>query len=72
MKRLNPLLPDRIHPTERRAVLCSLLALGLIHLRQRIRTQPSDEMGESLYTIRRTGAFMQIQPTGATHDKTRP
>ena len=46
MKRPNPLHPNHITPTERRAELCSLLALGLVRLRQRDRAQHSADVGE--------------------------
>ena len=46
MKRPNPLSPDKMSPVERRAELCSLLALGLVRLRQRHQVQPSDDHGE--------------------------
>ena len=45
MKRPNPLTPNHMTPTERRAELCSLLALGLVRLRQRDQVQPSDDLG---------------------------
>jgi hypothetical protein len=47
MKRPNPLPPDLMSPTERRAELCALLAIGLIRLRQRDVAQLSDANGES-------------------------
>lgn len=43
MKRPNPLPPDHMAPTERRAELCKLLALGLIRLR--MRTEAGNESG---------------------------
>lgn len=46
MKRPNPLHPDQMTPTERRAELCALLALGLIRLMQREQGEPSDRNGE--------------------------
>ena len=46
MKRPNPLPPDNMTPRERRAELCTLLALGLIRLRLRESTQLSAEHGE--------------------------
>jgi len=46
IRRPNPLPPDQMTPTERRAELCGLLALGLVRLRQRERFEPSDETGE--------------------------
>ncbi|PIE09394.1 MAG: hypothetical protein CSA70_12405 [Rhodobacterales bacterium] len=46
MKRPNPLSPNLMSPTERRAELCGLLALGLVRLRMRDRTELSDETGE--------------------------
>ena len=47
MKRPNPFPPDQMTPTERRAELCGLLALGLVRLRLRERTEVSDDTGES-------------------------
>lgn len=47
MKRPNPLPPDHMSPAERRAELCGLLALGLVRLQMRDRTEVSDEIGES-------------------------
>ncbi len=46
MKRPNPLPPDQMTAVERRAELCSLLALGLVRLMQREQGEPSDETGE--------------------------
>lgn len=47
MKRPNPLHPDRMNAQERRAELCSLLALGLARLHQRESRQNSDIYRES-------------------------
>ena len=47
MKRPNPLPADLMSPTERRAELCALLAIGLIRLHQREIPQLSDPYGES-------------------------
>lgn len=47
MKRPNALQPDRMNAQERRAELCSLLALGLVRLHQRERRQNTDIYGES-------------------------
>jgi len=47
MKRPNPLPPKQMMPAERRAELCELLALGLVRLRMRDRTEVSDNIGES-------------------------
>ncbi|WP_444452997.1 hypothetical protein ACTTAI_18775 [Rhodobacter capsulatus] len=46
MKRPNPLRPELMTVTERRAELCGLLALGLVRLTQRARGEHSDETGE--------------------------
>jgi len=46
IRRPNPLPPDQMTPAERRAELCSLLALGLVRLHMRERGEPSDKMGE--------------------------
>lgn len=43
---MNPLQPDLMTPAERRAELCSLLALGLVRLRMREDGEVSDETGE--------------------------
>lgn len=42
----NPLHPRYLKPLERRAELCSLLALGLVRLKQRERGELSDGTGE--------------------------
>jgi len=42
----NPLPPANMTPRERRAELCNLLALGLIRLRMRKKSQLSAEHGE--------------------------
>ncbi len=47
MKRPNPLPADLMSPTERRAELFALLAIGLIRLHQRELPQLSDQYGES-------------------------
>jgi hypothetical protein len=47
MKRPNALHPDRMNAKERRAELCSLLALGLVRLHQRESRQITDIYGES-------------------------
>lgn len=47
MKRPNPLPPHHLSPTERRAELCGLLALGLVRLRMRDQAEVSDDIGES-------------------------
>ncbi|PWG16079.1 hypothetical protein DFK10_13600 [Salibaculum griseiflavum] len=47
MKRPNPLSPTMMTAAERRAELCSLLALGLVRLRMRDRAEVSDDTGES-------------------------
>ena len=46
MKRPNPLPPDHMTATERRAELCGLLALGLVRLRQRDRGEHSSDARE--------------------------
>lgn len=43
MKRPNPLPPDQMTAVERRTELCGLLALGLVRLMQRQRSEPSDD-----------------------------
>lgn len=47
MKRPNPLSPGRMTPSERRAELCGLLALGLLRLRQASRDEVTGANGES-------------------------
>lgn len=47
MKRPNAIQPDRMNAQERRAELCSLLALGLVRLHKRNFTKPSENIGES-------------------------
>lgn len=44
----NPLNPNLMTPTERRADLCRILALGLIRLKMRDAAQLSAEHGEFL------------------------
>ena len=46
MKRPNPLSPMLMTPTERRAELCRLLALGLVRLRMQDGGEVSDDSGE--------------------------
>lgn len=43
----NPLAPNLMSPTERRAALCKILALGLLRLHARNARQLSDDTGES-------------------------
>lgn len=45
-RRPNPLSPFRMTPTERRAELCGLLALGLIRLRMRTQAIEERESGD--------------------------
>jgi hypothetical protein len=47
MKRPNALHPDRMTTEERRAELCSLLALALVRLHKRNVAKPSENTGES-------------------------
>jgi hypothetical protein len=47
MKRPNPLPAGRMTARDRRAELCSLLALGLVRLQQRESRQNTDIYGES-------------------------
>jgi hypothetical protein len=68
MQRPNSLSPEKMSPAERRAELCSLLALGLVRLLQRDQGQPSEKMEKFSYTIGSTGAFMQPRLTGGLHD----
>ncbi len=44
---MNPLSPFHMTPSERRAELCRILALGLVRLLQRQSTELSDRTGES-------------------------
>jgi len=46
MKRPNPLPPDQMSATERRAELCGLLALGLVRLLGQDGREESDNTGE--------------------------
>lgn len=46
MKRPNALNPHHMSPAERRAELCSLLALGLVRIHMRNADQPSAKNGE--------------------------
>jgi hypothetical protein len=46
MKCPNPLPSDQITPAERRAELCSLLALGLVRLHARETSKISENIGE--------------------------
>ena len=47
MKRPNALHPEKMTPTERRAELCGLLALGLVRLQTRNQGEVSDATGDS-------------------------
>ena len=51
MKRPNPLPPDQMTPAERRAELCAILALGLVHLRLRQSTELSDNRGDGAFGL---------------------
>ena len=46
MKRPNPLPPDQMTAAERRAELCGLLALGLVRLMRRERSERFEDAGE--------------------------
>jgi hypothetical protein len=46
MKRPNPLSASAMTPSERRAELCRILALGLLRLHQLRRSQSSEISGE--------------------------
>jgi len=43
---MNPLDPNQMTPSERRAALCKILALGLIRLHMRNAGQVSEEDGD--------------------------
>lgn len=43
---MNPLSPSRMTPSERRAALCKILALGVVRLRMRDRGEVSGDTGE--------------------------
>jgi hypothetical protein len=62
----NPLAPALMTPTERRAELCRILALGLVRLLQRQSSELSDRTGESSLH------FPPDQSGHATRDKRRP
>jgi hypothetical protein len=62
----NPLAPALMTPTERRAELCRILALGLVRLLQRQSSEQSDRTGESSLH------FPPDQSGHATRDKWRP
>ena len=47
MKRPNALHPDKMTPTERRAALCSLLALALVRFNLKNDLQDTADNGES-------------------------
>lgn len=57
-RRPNPLSPFLMSPAERRIELCALLALGLIRLRMRDRSEVSGDIGES---------SLHIQPGQSAH-----
>lgn len=63
---MNPLSPFHMTPTERRAELCRILALGLVRLMQRQSSELSDCTGESSLH------FPPDQSGHATRDKRRP
>jgi hypothetical protein len=46
IRRRNALAPSAMTPTERRAVLCGLLALGLMRLKIKDEPEPADGTGE--------------------------
>ena len=50
MKRPNPLQPDLMTATERRAELCALLAFGLVRLRLREAGTDAEWIGRCTYT----------------------
>ena len=58
LRRPNALSPILMSPTERRAELCGLLALGLVRLRMRDQAEVSDVTGES---------SLHIQPDQSAH-----
>lgn len=45
---MNPLSPHLMTPSERRAALCRLLALGLVRLHKRQSSELSDKAGDCL------------------------
>ena len=61
----NPLAPALMTPTERRAELCRLLALGLVRLRLRQSSELSADTGESsLHSSTVQGAAIRIPLDG--------
>ncbi len=49
---MNPLHPSHLSPSERRAELCRVLAVGLVRLRERTKREVTEEIGESSLHIR--------------------
>ena len=64
----NALHPRRMTTLERRAELCAILALGLIRLRLRQLSELPKSPERVRYTSRATGAVMEPQLSGETHD----
>lgn len=68
MNRPNPLPPYLMTPSERRAAVCNLMALGLIRLNMRTRDNYLTTLEKVRYTNSSTNAVMQLQPNGDPHD----
>ena len=68
MNRPNPLPPHLMTPSERRAAVCNLLALGFIRLHMPTRDNYLTTLEKVRYTSRPANAVMQLHPNGEPHD----
>ena len=68
MNRSNPLPSHLMTPSERRAAVCNLLALGLIRLHMRQQDNYLTTLEKVRYTNCPTNAVMQLHPNGDPHD----
>ena len=55
-------------PSERRAAVCNLMALGLIRLNMRTRDNYLTTLEKVRYTSRPANAVMQLHPNGDPRD----
>lgn len=68
MNRPNPLPPYLMSPTERRAAVCNLLALGLIRLHVKTKDNYLTTLEKVRYTSRPTNGVMQLPSKGEPDD----
>ncbi len=67
---MNPIAAHLMTPTERRAALCSLLALGLLRLHMPKQANYMTGFEKVRFTSAPNTSLMQLQPTGDPHDNT--